>query len=93
MYQFLSASQKKAVPELMFGDQQIAAVCRDFYKDSSFSRDENGNINLWKLYNLFTNSNKSSFIDSFADKAVNASELISTLSYAIRHKEEHWFLN
>jgi hypothetical protein len=93
MYQFLSTAQKKQVPELLFGDQQIAAVCKDFYKDKAFSRDEKGDINLWKLYNLFTGSNKSSFIDSFADRAVNASELVSTLSYAIRHKEEHWFLN
>ena len=93
MYQFLSAGQKKAVPELLFGEQQIATICRDYYKDESFAKDENGSINLWKLYNLFTSSNKSSFIDSFADKAVNSSEFIQTIGYAIKHKEEHWFLN
>lgn len=93
MYQFLSSSQKKTVPELMFGEQQIATICRDYYKDNSFSKDEKGSINLWRLYNLFTNSNKSSFIDSFADRALNASEFISTMAYAITHKEEHWFLS
>jgi hypothetical protein len=48
---------------VLFGDQQINTVVRDFYKDSSFSRDSFGNINLWKLYNLLTGANKSSYIE------------------------------
>jgi hypothetical protein len=93
MYQFLSSTQRKSVPELQFGEQQISTICRDYYKDNSFCKNTSGEINLWKLYNLFTASNKSSFIDSFADRAVNSSELVSTLGNAIKHKEEHWFLN
>lgn len=93
MYQYLSSGQKKQLPELLFGEQQISTVCKDYYKDESFSRDLNGDINLWRLYNLLTSSNKSSFIDSFADRAANASEMVCSLAHAIKHKESHWFLN
>jgi hypothetical protein len=44
----------------------MLAVFRDFYKDESFCRDANGDINLWKLYNLFAGANKSTYIDSFS---------------------------
>ncbi|MFM7358379.1 MAG: DUF3871 family protein, partial [Sediminibacterium sp.] len=54
MFHHMPAEYKKDIPSLLFGDQQINTVVRDFYKDSSFSRDAFGNINLWRLYNLLT---------------------------------------
>jgi hypothetical protein len=64
--------KKKDIPPLLFGDQQIGMVVKDYYKDSSFCKDDHGNINLWKLYNLFNGANKSSYIDSFLERSVNA---------------------
>jgi hypothetical protein len=71
----------------------MATVVKDFYKDESFSRDENGNINLWKLYNLFTGTNKSSYIDSFLDRSVNAFNLAEQIRYGLEGKEESWYMN
>ena len=93
MYQFLNAIQKKEIPKLHLGEGQVNAICKDYYNDASFSKDENGDINLWKLYNLFTKSTKGSYIDSFLQRSVNASEIVSTLAYALKHKEDHWFLS
>ena len=32
-------------------------------------------------------------IDVFLDKSVNATELTTSLAYAVQHKHEHWFLS
>lgn len=58
-----------------------------------FCRDDKGNISLWRLYNLHTTCNKSSWIDSFLDRGVNASELASSLAQALEHQHEHWFMS
>ena len=70
LYQYLPAAQKKEIPALTFNDSQFNAVARDYYTDKSFCRDVNGDINLWKLFGLFTGANKSSYIDSFLGRSV-----------------------
>jgi hypothetical protein len=92
MYPFLSQAEKRGVPELLFGDQQISAVCKDYYRDGSFCKGDDGNINLWRLYNLLTAANKSSYIDAFLARSVSATDLVASLAYALEHKEDHWFL-
>jgi hypothetical protein len=71
LYQYLPSEQKKVIPALTFGDGQFNTIARDYYTDKSFCRDDNGDINLWKLYGLFTGANKSSYIDTFLDRSVN----------------------
>jgi hypothetical protein len=94
LYQYLPSAQKKGIPALNFNDSQFNAVARDYYQDGSFCRDTNGDINLWKLYNLFTGSNKSSYIDSFLDRSVNAYTFTDSLLQALEHNSElSWFLS
>ena len=92
LYQHLPSSQKKEIPELLFGDNHISAVAKDYYKDNSFCRDDKGDISLWRLYNLLTTCNKSSYIDAFLDRGVNASDLTVSLANALEHQQGHWFL-
>ena len=93
LYQHLDASLKKEIPVLKFGDNQINAICRDYFRDKSFCKDSSGNINLWKLYNLFTGSNKSSYIDNFLEKSVNAYNFVEQIKWGIEGKQESWYLN
>lgn len=93
MYNHLPKAVQNKIPPMMFGESQVGAVVRDYYKSDSFSRNGNGSINLWRLYNLFTSANKSSYIDSFANKAVNAFSFTYGLKIALDEKEENWFLN
>lgn len=94
LYQHLPAAQKKAIPALTFNDGQFNAIARDYYQDKSFCRDANGDINLWKLYGLFTGSNKSSYIDSFLDRSVNAFTFTESLLQALEHNSQlSWFLS
>lgn len=93
MYQHLPGELKTEIPAILFGDQQLGAVVKDFYKDSSFCRSENGQINLWRLYNLFTGTNKSSYIDSFLERSVNAFSLVEQIRHALEEKETCWYLS
>lgn len=93
MYQHLPAQLKQDISPLLFGDNQIGAVCKDYYRDNSFCKDDVGNINLWRLYNLFTGTNKSSYIDSFLDRSVNAYNFTEQIKWGLEGKATSWYLN
>jgi hypothetical protein len=93
MYQYLSSKQREGIAPLTFGDLQIGTVCRDYYKDNSFAKDDNGDINLWNVYNLFTGANKNTYIDQFLDRSVNAFNLAQELKQALEGNHYSWYLN
>ena len=93
LYQYLPVAQKKEIPALEFNDSQITTIARDYYFDKSFCRSESGDIDLWRLYGLFTGSNKSSYIDSFLNRSVNAFTFTQGLVEALDgDKRYNWFL-
>ena len=93
LYQYLPSEQKKEIPALEFNDTQINTIARDYYFDRSFSRGQNGDIDLWKLYGLFTGSNKSSYIDAFLNRSVNAFSFTQELVQALDGNDRfNWFL-
>lgn len=93
MYNHIPKNIQNEIPQLLFGDNQLSTVCKDYYRDNSFCKDNSGNINLWKLYNLFTGANKSSYIDGFIEKSVNAFHFIEQIRWALDNKTKSWFLN
>jgi len=93
MYQYLSSEMKAEIQPLLFGDNQIGAIVKDYYKDESFCRMANGSISLWKLYNLLTGANKSTYIDNFLDKSVNAFAFTNQIKSGLEGKGNSWFLN
>jgi hypothetical protein len=72
---YIPKEEKLLLPKLEFGDSQINQVVEGYYNDPNFRRTD-GEINLWRLYNLFTGANKSSYIDRLLDRGVNASSLL-----------------
>lgn len=94
LYQFLPKKDRFQLPSLLLNDGSISTIARDYYLDESFSRDENGNINLWNLYNLFTSANKSSYIDTFLDRSANALDFTKGLKNTLDGSSSHsWFLS
>ncbi|MCF8450212.1 MAG: DUF3871 family protein [Taibaiella sp.] len=93
MYQHMPDNLKQDIPDMNFGDSQINAICKDYFSDNSFCSNPDGSINLWNLYNLFTGANKSSYIDTFLDRSVNAFQLVNVLRSALMRKESCWYLN
>lgn len=68
MLQYLPIQRKKSLQSFPLSDTQVGTVAREYYLNKSFCRSENGSIDLWQLYNLFTGANKSSYIDTFLDR-------------------------
>jgi hypothetical protein len=93
MFQYLPANEKEGVDPLLFGDQQISSICKDYYRDNSFCRSEDGSINLWKLYNLFTVANKSTYIDQFLDRSVSASRFVEGIRDSLNKTRNCWYLD
>lgn len=93
MYKNMPEHMRLTIPELQFGDSQINSVCREYYADENFSCKPDGGINLWRLYNLFTGSNKSTYIDQFGERAVNAYQLSEDLMRGLQGGNKSWYLN
>jgi hypothetical protein len=93
MFPHLPAAVKKHIPQLQYGDAQMGTVVRDYYSDISFCRNDDGRINLWKLYNLFTGANKSTYIDKFLDRSVNAFSLVEQVQFELEGKSASWYLS
>jgi len=91
MYQYLSTEMKAEIQPLYMGDNQIGAIVKNYYKDDSFCRNENGTISLWNLYNLFTGASKTTYIDNFIDKSVTSFHFVSQLKEGLLYKN-NWFL-
>ncbi|MBW7914080.1 MAG: DUF3871 family protein [Taibaiella sp.] len=93
MFKHMPDSKKEGIRELTFGDNQINAVCREYYSDSHFKSFADGSINLWRLYNLFTGANKSTYIDNFLDRSANAYQLAKDIQYSLQNSTRCWYLN
>lgn len=94
LYQHLPKAEKQKIPLLNFNDSHINTMAKDYYGDENFSRKEDGRINLWDVYNLFTQANKSSYIDSFLDRNLNAFEFIKGIQKTLNGDSDyHWFLS
>jgi hypothetical protein len=93
MFTHLPSDFKDEVHPLLLSDTQLSTVVKDYYRDKSFCRGEDGNLNLWRLYNLFTGANKSSYIDTFIDRSVNAYHFVEELKMVLDHKTTSWYLN
>ena len=93
MYQALSPGRKKQIPRLLITDSQINSVCRDFYNSEHFGVKDNA-ISLFDFHNLLTESNKSSYIDTYLNRAVNATEVSVGLNNVMQGLDNRyaWFL-
>ena len=93
MYQALSPGRQKQIPRLLITDSQINSVCRDFYSNEHFGVKDNA-ISLFDFHNLLTESNKSSYIDTYLNRAVNATEVSVGLNNVMQGLDNRyaWFL-
>ena len=94
LYQYLPTSERKRLPELLLTDTQIGMVARSYYEDENFGKGEDRYISMWRIFNLFTGSNKASYIDNFLDRAENATTVTTGLARALHGDPEYaWFLS
>jgi len=93
MYQYLSPAQKRSIIPIPINESQVSAIAREYYQDKSFCRNVNGDINLWKLYNLFTGANKTSYIDTFLDRGAGCSNFVNSIASHLESGTTSWYLS
>ncbi len=93
LYNAMPKAQRDGIPDLGLSDSQLSTVAEDFYKDKNHSRNADGSIDLWKMYNLFTGANKSSYVDTILDRNVAIYSGVKQLSSCLAHNESSWYLN
>ena len=94
LYQYLPLPERKKLPSLLMTDTQVGLVAKSYLDDPDFGKDGNNTISLWKVFNLLTGANKSSYIDNCLDRAENANTLTSGLCMALYGDPEYsWFLS
>ncbi len=93
LYKHLPDFRKAELMPLLFGDQQMGAVVKDFYSDENFNAETHtASIDLWRLYNLFTGVNKSTYVDQFIPRAINAQEIVLEIAQHKLGKKESWYM-
>ena len=92
LYRFLPDKNAMHIQPLEFGDQQMGAVVKNFYSDVNFSSNADGTISLWRLFNLLTGVNKSTYIDNFLTRACNASEIVLEIAQHKAELKNSWYL-
>lgn len=94
LYQYLPTAERKMLPAMEFTDGHINSVAKSYYSDENFGRVDGTDIDLWRVYNLFTGANKSSYIDTFLDRSLGATNLITGISHALDGDSAYrWFID
>ena len=92
LYQALPSYLQREIPKLLITDSQINNVCRDYYNNPNFGHRDN-TISLFDFHNLLTEANKSSYIDSYVQRGINATEVTVGICKALQGDSEYsWFL-
>ena len=94
LYQYLPNEQKKRLPQMLMTDTQINLVAKAYYNDDNFALPDNSRgISMWNVYNLLTGANKSSYIDNFLDRSLNATQFAEGVNKALYGDSEYaWFI-
>lgn len=92
MYLSQSRSQQNLGFPITLNESQLSRVVKDYYSCDNFKCCDNGTISFWNLYNLFTEANKSSYIDNNLERNVNVYALMNNLANSILNSTPNWLL-
>ena len=94
LYSYLPPAMLRGIPQMLITDSQINNVAKQYFRDDNFKAENNGEISLWKFYNLITGATKNSYIDSFLSRSASATETVLGISRALKDEDSgyKWFL-
>lgn len=93
LFPYLSKEEKQTLFPLAMNDSQLNTIVKDYHIDTHFCKSENNTINFWNIYNLFTEANKSTYIDNHLNRNVNAFAFINFLINSIEKGENNFFIH
>jgi hypothetical protein len=90
----IHSNQKLAadLSNLDITDTQVNHVVKQYFTDQNFGGNSSG-IDLWSLYNLFTDGSKNAYIDKFVGRNAHASTLVQDVVDHLENRKESYFLN
>ncbi|MFD2891708.1 DUF3871 family protein [Flavobacterium chuncheonense] len=92
LFPHLDKTIKNEIFTLKINDSQINSIVRDYHLDENFAKSADDKISLWNVYNLFTEANKSTYIDSNLERNVNAYEFINYLFKTLQNNQTDYFI-
>lgn len=92
LFPYLSKEEKQTLFPLAMNDSQLNTIVKDYHIDTHFCKSENNTINFWNIYNLFTEANKSTYIDNHLERNVNAYAFINYLINSIEKGDSNFFI-
>ena len=94
LYQCLPNGYQKDIPRMLFTDTQVNNVARAYINDENFGS-LGSDLSMWEFFNLLTGACKThSYIDSFLDRAVNATEIATGINAALHGDTKYkWFID
>jgi hypothetical protein len=92
LFPYLSKEEKQTLFPLAMNDSQLNTIVKDYHIDTHFSKSENNTINFWNIYNLFTEANKSTYIDNNLERNVNAYAFTNYLINSIEKGDSNFFI-
>ena len=92
MYNYQSKEAKKQLFPITITDTQINSIVKDYHTDVDCMKANDGSIHFWNLYNLFTEANKSTYIDINFERNANAYEFVHYLTKSKQNNTDNWYL-
>jgi len=91
MYQSMPNPRGILPYDLDITERQLSSISRGYLQDSVFHGSSEG-IDLWSLYNLVTDSAKSSYADLFIDRCLGAGKLVIDVSKDLEGEHSSYFI-
>lgn len=91
MSNYLPKDRKSSIIPSGLNETQLSIVTKNYFNNPSFSAN-NGLINLWSLYNLFTEAAKTSYIDNVIDNHVAISSFFGHIAGSLENNRNSWYL-
>jgi len=96
LYQALPTNEQKELPEVILGDQAVNAAVRGYVSNPNFGRKEGEDgITCYGLSQILTEAVKSSYIDRWLERNLNAIDFSLGIQDALNGNTEspyNWFL-
>lgn len=96
LYQNLPYKEQKQLPSLIFGDNVVNAMAKNYVSNPNFGKKSGEEITCWNLLQLANEAVKSSYIDAWLDRNKNCTDFAIGIQKAINGTDTEgydWFLN
>ena len=93
LYHALPAKRQKELATVALTDTQIRSVANGYYNDPHF-KGSDSELSMWNFYNLLTGSARSSNVDMFMGRNVNAIDITTGIMAGMNGEGDYqWYLN